>query len=143
MKIPDKLKAALRTALWSFIALFAMSSLGWLQQVAEWASSSGKTPMPGLSVLGYAAVSAVVAAGIGLVNFAGVWAQGQGILPGSPPSYSAGISTEPNAEGGVIDLALVLIVACVASAVFLGVVAVALTLLGLLAAFARGRSRTL
>jgi hypothetical protein len=82
----DAVKAALYTALWTFIGLFAVSLLGLVQQVAQWASSSGHTPLPGLSVVGYAVVSAFTAAASGLVAFVVRYAQTKGLTaPGVQP----------------------------------------------------------
>lgn len=83
----NALRAAAWTALFSFIGLFGLSLLGWLQDVAAWASSSGREPLPGLSTLGYGLVAAAVSAVIGLVNFAVRYAQARGLVPGTPPSY--------------------------------------------------------
>lgn len=83
----NALKAAAYTALFTFIATFCISALDWLQDVAAWASTSGAEPLPGLSVLGYAAVSALVAASSGVVNYVIRAAQSAGVLPGSGPSY--------------------------------------------------------
>lgn len=64
----DAIKAGLWTALFTFVGLFGLSLVGWLQDVASWASSSGAEPLPGLTSLGYAAVSAATAAVVGLIN---------------------------------------------------------------------------
>jgi hypothetical protein len=80
-------KAALYTALWTFIGTFAITAFGWLQDLAEWASTSGATPLPGLSTIGYAAVSAAVAAAGGVVTFIVRTAQSHGVLPGDGPTY--------------------------------------------------------
>lgn len=88
MNLTDPLKAALSTALWTFIALFSITTLGWLSSVAEWASKSGHTQFPGLSVLGYGVVSAIVAAASGLVAFIVRFAQSKNVLPGTPPAFT-------------------------------------------------------
>lgn len=80
MTTADAFKAAGWTFLFSFIALFLISSLGWLADVVSWASSSGASAFPDLSVLGYAAVSAVASAAIGLVNFVIRYAQSKGVF---------------------------------------------------------------
>jgi len=85
----NELKAAGWTFLFSFVALFGMSLVGFIQEVADWASSSGAEPLPGLSSVGYAAVAAVASAGIGLVNFVVRLAQSKGVLPGETPTYQA------------------------------------------------------
>lgn len=86
------LKSALYTALWTFLGSVAILSTGWLADLAKWASASGKAPLPGLSVIGYAVLSALVAAAGGLVAFAVRYAQSKNALPGQPPVY-------PTAEG--------------------------------------------
>ena len=63
-------KAALWTALFSFIGLFSVTLLGWLQEV-----------------LGYGFVAATASTAIGAVNFAVRYAQARNVLPGSGPSY--------------------------------------------------------
>jgi hypothetical protein len=83
----NELKAAAWTFLFSFIALFGVSAVGFLQEVIEWASSSGVEPLPGMSTIGYAAVSAVASAAIGLVNFVVRYAQAKGVIPGETPTY--------------------------------------------------------
>lgn len=65
----DAFIRAARTALWSFIGLFGMSLVGFLQQVIEWANAGGEVAFPSVSVLGFAAISAAVSAIIGLVSF--------------------------------------------------------------------------
>lgn len=65
----DALIRASRTALWSFIGLFGLSVIGFLQQIVEWANAGGAAAFPSVSVLGFAAISAAVSAVIGLVSF--------------------------------------------------------------------------
>lgn len=63
-------KAALWTFVFSFVTLFGTSLIGWLQDVVDWASDdSAGIVFPDPGVLAKAAVSAVVSAMIGLVNF--------------------------------------------------------------------------
>lgn len=64
----NAIKAGLWTALFSFIGLFSLSLIGWLQDIASWASSSGSDQFPEFTTLGYAAASAATAAVIGLLN---------------------------------------------------------------------------
>lgn len=85
----NSIKAGAWTTLFSFLTLFAVTLLGWLQDVVEWAAASGASgQFPDLSPLGYGAVSAAAAAAIGLVNFAVRFIQGHTSLPGSPPDYT-------------------------------------------------------
>ena len=83
----DALKAAVSTSLWAFIGIFGMSLLGWLSEVASWASASGADPFPKTSVLGYALVSAAAAAAAFAVAGAVRYAQTRGWIPGKPPHY--------------------------------------------------------
>lgn len=83
----NSLKSALYTALWTFIGSVAVLSTGWLADLAEWASTSGRSPLPGLSVIGYAVISALVAAAGGIVGFIVRFAQSKGAVPGAPPQY--------------------------------------------------------
>lgn len=83
----DSLKSAFYTFLWSFIASVLVLATGWLGDLAQWASSSGHAPLPGLSVIGYAVISALIGAAGGLVAFAVRYAQSKGALPGQPPKF--------------------------------------------------------
>lgn len=83
----NALKAAGWTALFTAIATFALTALDWLQEVAVWASTSGAEPLPGLSILGYGAVSALVGAASGFVNWVVRELQANDILPGAGPRY--------------------------------------------------------
>lgn len=87
MIIGNAAKASLYTALWTFIGTFTLTAAGWLQDVAEWASTSGRHPLPGLSTVGYAAVSALVAASGGIVTFIVRAAQAKTWVPGQGPTY--------------------------------------------------------
>lgn len=101
----DALRAAAWTALFSFVTLFGASVAGWLQDVAAWASSSGRAPLPGLSVLGYGLVAAAASAAIGLVNFIVRAAQARGVLPGRPPRYGPHTGPSPRDERGLSEIA--------------------------------------
>ena len=89
MTTKDTMKAGAYTALWAFIALFGLSLAGWLSDLYQWASSSGREPLPGLSVLGYALVAAIASSVAGLVTFIVRFAQSKNVLPGSGPTYKA------------------------------------------------------
>lgn len=84
----NSLKAAAWTALFTFLGMFGITLLGFLQEVASWAGSSGTTPFPEVSVLGYGLIAAAVAAVIGIVNFVVRYAQTVGVIPGRAPEYS-------------------------------------------------------
>lgn len=64
----DAIKAGLWTALFTFVALFGASLLGWISDVVEWAGESGTGTFPDVTVLGKAAIAAAGAALAGLVN---------------------------------------------------------------------------
>ena len=65
----DAIKAGLYTALWTFIALFGLSFVGYLNDVVEWATGDGATIVfPDPYVLVKAAAAAVSAAAAGLVG---------------------------------------------------------------------------
>lgn len=84
----DQLKAALWTALFTFIGLFGTSVLGFVQAVIEWANAGGGPEVfPDATVLGKAAVSAAGAAVVGLINFVVRFAQSKQLLPGQGPTY--------------------------------------------------------
>lgn len=83
--MPDSIKAGLYTAAFSFVTLFGLSLLGWLNDVVEWASSEGTTVFPDASGLAKAAASAATASLIGVVNAVVRWAQDRtGIGPETP-----------------------------------------------------------
>lgn len=92
----NELKAGAVTAAFTFIGAFALGALGWVAEVAAWASSEGASDFPGYSALGYAVAAALVAAVTGLLNFLVRWAQGKGWVPGNGPVY-----------GEVIDVTVV------------------------------------
>lgn len=83
-EIRNSIKAGAYTALFTFIAMFGLSLIGWLQDIAEWASSSGTDEFPSFTTLGYASISAITAAVIGLFNTVVRLAQaalGKGTIP--------------------------------------------------------------
>lgn len=83
----NALKSGLWTALFSFLGLFVPTVLSWTQQVSKWASTSGHAPLPGLSTLGYAVVSAGSAAVAGLIAFLFRALQTKNALPGNAPTF--------------------------------------------------------
>lgn len=86
-EIRNAIKAGLWTALFSFITLFGLALVGWLQDVMAWASEEGAgASFPDFTTLGYAAASAATSAVIGLVN--GVVRSIQAVTgKGTVPSY--------------------------------------------------------
>lgn len=88
------LTPALYAALWAFLGPVLLLILGVVQDVAEWASTSGRAPLPGLSSLGYALVAAACSAAAGVVAFAVRYAQAKGVLGGEPPAYPTATANE-------------------------------------------------
>lgn len=85
-RIPNELRAGLVTAAFTFVGLFAMSGIGWLGDVAEWANTGGEVAFPSVSVLAYGAASAATAALSGALNALYRWAQTK-VGAGSVPVY--------------------------------------------------------
>jgi len=83
----DQFKSGLWSSLWTFLALFAVTALKFLSQIAEWAGSNGHQPFPDVSVVGYAVISAVVAALSGLIAFAVRVLQAKNVVPGNAPVF--------------------------------------------------------
>lgn len=65
-RLPDPLKSGVRTLLWTFIAAFSLTLVGWLQSVMEWMTNGGN--VPSISVLGKAIASAFVAFVSGVIS---------------------------------------------------------------------------
>ena len=91
----DKAYAAKKTAIITFITLFGIQLLGFLNDIASWAGAEGE-PFPSVSPLGKAFVAASVAAVTGLVNFFINAGQEKGIVPGKAPSYEPVEDTPQN-----------------------------------------------
>lgn len=87
--MPNAVKSGITTAIAVFLFTFLPAVLGLMGQLAEWASSSGAEPLPDISVLGYAAVSGVLAAIGGVVWGVFRWAQAHSdLIPGQPPTFA-------------------------------------------------------
>lgn len=126
----DVIKSGLLAALWTFLGVFVPTALSWFQQLSKWASTNGHAPLPGLSVLGYAAIGALSGAIGGLLAFLFRYAQQTfTIIPGKPPTYHK--FTEPDQTGGAAFGVLV------ASVVYVAVLLV-LTTVSLVVATAWG-----
>lgn len=69
----DAAKRGGRTALFTFVGIFLPSLFNFLNQVSDWAASSGAAEFPKTSVFVYTAVSAATAATSGLVSFLWNW----------------------------------------------------------------------
>lgn len=68
INLSNPTRAALRTAVQAFVAVFSISLLGWLASVTEWAGSTDAV-FPSIDPLGKAAVAALVAAAVSLVTY--------------------------------------------------------------------------
>ena len=86
MKISDKLYAAIKTALITFVSLLSVHLLGLVTDVMEWAGNDG-ADFPSITPLAKAVVAAFVATVVGLVNYVVNLGQEKGIVPGKAPSY--------------------------------------------------------
>lgn len=102
------LRPALWAALWAFLGPVLLMFLGVIQDVAEWASTSGRAPLPGLSSLGFALVAAACSAAAGLVAFLVRYAQAKGLVAGEPPAYQPGERVP--AEAGHADITTICLV---------------------------------
>lgn len=84
----NELKAALWTAAFTFVATVASAATGLLAAVENVVNGSDPTITDDLATFGKVVLSAAVAAGAFLVNFAYRWAQARGVnLPGATPTY--------------------------------------------------------
>lgn len=91
-------KAAVSTAVISFVSLFAMSLLGFLGDVTDWANGSGGD-FPSVAPLGKALISAVVASVIGLINWVIRSLQAHSAsIPGAGPQYGTLAPPPPPAD---------------------------------------------
>lgn len=86
----NSLKAALWTALFSFLTLASLAVLGFLAAVQRWLDGSDPTLTDDLSVLGKLLLAAIVSALIGFVNWVVRALQSKGVLPGQGPKYNGG-----------------------------------------------------
>lgn len=85
------LKRAARTFAFSFIAVFGLSLIGWLNDVVQWANDmQAANVFPDPSVLVKAAISAAAAAASGFVSFVVNLAED---VKGGPTLFGA--KTEP------------------------------------------------
>lgn len=99
----NPLKSSLYAALWAFLGSFAPALLKFTSAIAQWSDSQGASAFPKFSILGYAAVSALVAAFSGLIAFGVRTAQSYGYLPGNAPQYGKVIDVLPVAEAVVVQ----------------------------------------
>lgn len=98
----NAVKAALWTTAQTFIGSILLLSVGWLADVAKWASANGQSPLPGLSTIGYAVVGAAVAAMSGLVTLViRVLQVKVPAIPGSPPEYPTPVT--PTADNPPVE----------------------------------------
>jgi hypothetical protein len=64
----NAVRSAWRTFVQTFVGLFSISMIGWLNDVTEWAGGEGLS-FPGVDTLGKAAVSALSAAVVAVIAF--------------------------------------------------------------------------
>lgn len=84
----DSFKSALWTSLFTFTFVVATALLGLLAAVSEWINGNDTTLADDISNFGKIALSAVVAAGSGMVNWLVRSLQARGALPGNGPTYT-------------------------------------------------------
>lgn len=93
----NAVKAGVATAATTFAALFVPALFGWandvLSWVADWGGNSAPaTPFPDPSVLTKAAVAAITAAAVGLLNTAWRAIQARtSAIPGTGPDYPSDV----------------------------------------------------
>lgn len=85
--LPDWLRAGVATAVFVFITGVSATLVGWINDVANWATAGGQVPFPDPSVVRGAALSAGAAAVTGLVN-AVIRAVQEAIGVGLTPDYT-------------------------------------------------------
>lgn len=83
----DSLKAALWTALFTFIGTVAIAFIPFLQAVGDWLNGDDPTLIDDWSTFSRVLVSAFIAAISGLINWAVRFAQEKNVLPGEGPHY--------------------------------------------------------
>lgn len=94
----DAFKAALWTALFTFVGTAGLALLGFLDAVEGWINGDDPTLTDDLSNLVKVLLSAVVAAASGLVNWAVRYAQARDVLPGAGPHYGSPAAAAPASE---------------------------------------------
>ena len=122
LNLPNSVRAAVNTAWQSFVGVFALTLLGFLDDVKEWAGCTGTCQFPSVSPLGKAVGAAAVAALSGVVTLVF-----RSLKPG--PQYSTDVSITTSAgtfdvmksnDKGQSTLHIVLIVlAIIALAIFI------------------------
>jgi len=83
----NSLKAALWTALFTFVAGVLLGALNLLSAFEGWVNGTDPTLMDDLSVFVKVTAAAFVAAASGLINWAVRAVQARGALPGNGPQY--------------------------------------------------------
>lgn len=86
--ISNEAKAALWTALFTFLATASIGLLGFLGAVEDWLNGNDPDLLDDLALLGRLVGSAVIAAASGLLNYVVRRLQTAGALPGSAPVYA-------------------------------------------------------
>jgi hypothetical protein len=127
-RLSDPVRRALRTGIQVFVGVFLVGLLGWIQNVAAWASSTDDSAFPSVSPLGKLAVAALSAAATAMVAYT------QNAMEDSPrvrmPALlkapaSDGVNPEPDGRHEAGDATLTIVIAVV-------VVLIILMLLGVI-----------
>ncbi len=85
----DSLKAALWTALFTFIGTVAIAFLPFLQAIGDWLNGDDPDLADDWSNFSRVLIAAFIAAVSAIVNWVVRWVQSRGVLPGSGPSYAS------------------------------------------------------
>ena len=91
--LPDPVKAGAATFFFAFMGIFGLAAVGWLQDVANWAtdlasSAPDARPFPDLAVLSAALFAGVTAGILAVLNTLGRTIQrAVSWVPGSGPAY--------------------------------------------------------
>ena len=88
-RMNDSFKAALWTAIFTFIATASVALLGFLGAVTDFINGNDPDLTDNLSVFVKVVMSAFIAAVSGLVNWLVRTLQAKDVLPGSGPSYGS------------------------------------------------------
>lgn len=109
LKLPNNIRAAINTAWQSALTLFAVSLLGFLASVQQWAGDTSR-PFPSVSPLGKAVGSAFLGLCVGVVTALFRWVKPGPVYPAVEPQVvppAASVTTDEG-YGLLVTIALVL-----------------------------------